>query len=304
MSFKVLKAGILATLQDFGRFGFADRGLSQSGPADEHAYHWANHLLSNAFNATVVEITLGNIAWQALDDMQIAICGADCQFTIDGQAIPIWQTVTIKQGQTLSCKTATSGLRTYVAVKGGFQAECLFGSCSTNLREQIGRASQIGDILKTSPIGQTHVIERSVPVFYQPNYQQVLTLRLLPTYQHDQFSQQQLSTLLEQHYRIDTASDRVGYRLQGKAIEQVPARFLSEGMAYGSVEITTAGLPIILLKDRPTVGGYPKVGTVFSLDLSALTQRQMATEVRFKLMKLAEAQSERRQFNRFFNINY
>ncbi|NQY26530.1 MAG: allophanate hydrolase, partial [Piscirickettsiaceae bacterium] len=106
--------------------------------------------------------------------------------------------------------------------------------------------------------------------------------------------------LFGQTYNIGKESDRTGCRLEGQSIENTPATMISEGMAYGSVEITTAGLPIILLKDAPTIGGYPKIGTVLSLDLAKLAQRQPGCEVSFELIDIETAQQLRREFNQFF----
>jgi allophanate hydrolase subunit 2 len=155
----------------------------------------------------------------------------------------------------------------------------------------------------TQPLIAKSTRKKAIPYYFKPNYQQPLTLRLIPSYQHQHFSQDQISLLLNQHYLINSASDRTGCRLHGQAIQQVPAKMVSEGIVYGSVEITTDGQPIILLKDRPTIGGYPKIGTVFSLDLSKLAQRQTGAQVKFELMTLEQAQQKRRQFNQFFNIS-
>lgn len=305
MSFRVIKPGFLATLQDNGRYGYAESGLSQSGVADEQAYQWANYLLDNRFNDAVVELTLGNCEWQALDDMEIVIAGADLRFSIDDQPAPLWQTILIRQGETLKCQNAVEGkgVRSIIAVKAGFLTPLKFGSRAVNLREKIGDAIQAGDHLMTQPLIAKSTRKKTIPYYFKPNYQQPLTLRLIPSYQHEIFDQEQISTLLRQNYLINAASDRTGCRLHGQAIQKVPENMTSEGVAYGSVEITTDGQPIILLKDRPTIGGYPKIGTVFSLDLSKLAQRQTETQVKFELMTLKEAQQQRRQFNRFFNIS-
>jgi biotin-dependent carboxylase-like uncharacterized protein len=304
MSFRVIKSGFLATIQDAGRYGYAENGVSQSGAADEHAYQWANHLLDNDFNAAVVEISLGNCEWQALDTMEIIITGADFHFTIDDKPVPLWQTIWIKQGETLKCQIAEqrAGIRSVIAVKAGFQTMLQFGSRSVNLREQIGEEIKAGDTLITLPFTKQAMRKRAIPYYFKPDYDQPLVLRLIPGYQYQQFSQKQKKILLNQDYLINSASDRVGCRLHGQAIQNVPAKMVSEGIAYGSVEITTDGQPIVLLKDRPTIGGYPKIGTVSSLDLSKLAQRQAGTSVRFELMTLELAQQQRQQFNRFFKI--
>ena len=306
MSFRIIKPGFLATIQDTGRAGYAEQGLSQSGVADEQAFHWANYLLGNHFNDAAVELTIGNIEWQALCDMEIVICGADMDFTIDERPIATWQTAVIKEGEMLRCQTAKqgAGLRAVIALKGGIQSQTIFGSRSVNLREQIGQAIQADETLMTLPLAIQKMTIRQIPAYFKPDYSQPLVLRLIPGYQYDDFTDQQIEALLNQHYLLNATSDRTGCRLHGQAIQNVPEKMISEGVTYGSVEITTDGQPIILLKDRPTIGGYPKIGTVMTLDLSQLAQRQAGTQIKFELMSLEQAQQQRREFNTFFGITY
>ena len=134
------------------------------------------------------------------------------------------------------------------------------------------------------------------------NSENSILLRLLKTYQFNKFSQQQIDIFLKQTYTISNDSDRSGYRLIGAPVYPNKQKMISEGISYGSVEITGDGMPIILLKDAPTIGGYFKIGTVFSLDLAKLAQKKANTEVKFKLMDIEEAQKKRIQFNNFFNI--
>jgi biotin-dependent carboxylase-like uncharacterized protein len=299
LSFKVIKAGFVSTIQDRGRFGVAHHGLSQSGVADEHAYYWANHLLGNKVNDAVLEITFGACELLALTDTAIVVSGADLGFKVNDKPYPNWQVLPVKKGDVLTWVTPKSGIRAYLAVQGGFQSLKHFNSRSVNLREKVGSLIQVNDELlseasKPSDVGKT------MPAWFKPNYQQDLTLRLLPSYQFEKFSKKQHQTLFGQAYKIGKASDRTGCRLEGEPIENTPATMISEGIAYGSVEITTAGLPIILLKDAPTIGGYPKIGTVFSLDLAKLAQRQAGNEVSFELINIEAAQQLRREFEQFF----
>jgi len=303
MSFRILRSGFLLTIQDGGRFGLAHYGVSQSGVADEQAAYWANHLLGNHFNDAVIEITLGDFECIALDETDIVITGADLDFTLNDKSITMWQENHIVKGDKIRCATAKKGqgVRAYIAVKGGFKTPNLFNSRSVNLREHIGQPLQQDDVL-TSTRSEPKPIKRSTPLFLRPNYSEPLILRFLASYQYADFTQTQINTFLNQSYLIQSTSDRTGYRLEGKAIADVASKMISEGIAYGSIEITTAGQPIILLKDRPTIGGYPKIGTVFSLDLAKLAQRQPGCEVIFKSMDLEVAQQLRQQFNAFFGI--
>ncbi|NOQ94885.1 MAG: 5-oxoprolinase/urea amidolyase family protein [Methylophaga sp.] len=302
MSFDVIKSGFFSLIEDYGRFGFARYGLSQSGVADEHAYCWANHLLDNHFNDAVLEITFGSCELKALDAMSIAVTGADLGFRVNGSPQPLWQVINVQTGDTLTWSTAKSGIRSYLAVKGGFQSEPLFNSKSVNVRENIGSQLKNGDLLSCQADTKNRA-HRVVPSEFIPDYQQRLTLRVLPSYQFDLFEEPQKEHFLNQRYTVSSASDRTGCRLDGRAMTDVQARMISEGICYGSVEITTEGLPIILLKDSPTMGGYPKIATVFSLDLAKLAQRQSGCEVTFESIDIETAQQKRHEFNAFFAIN-
>ncbi len=299
MSFKVIKAGFHSTIQDRGRFSLAHHGLSQSGVADEHAYCWANHLLANDVNDAVLEVTFGGCELLSLIDTCIVVTGAELGFKINGELQENWQVLVVNKGDTLSWSTPKTGVRAYLAVQGGFKTTQYFNSRSINLREHVGTLIQVGDELPSKPSNPCDT-GKVMPAWYKPNYQEPLTLRLLASYQFENFTEQQRQTLFGQTYKIGKASDRTGCRLEGNPIMATPTTMISEGMAYGSVEITTAGLPIILLKDAPTIGGYPKIGTVFSLDLAKLAQRQPGSEVSFEMIDIETAQRLRRAFNQFF----
>ncbi|SMN11831.1 Allophanate hydrolase 2 subunit 2 [uncultured Candidatus Thioglobus sp.] len=298
MSFKVIKSGFLATIQDNGRFGHAQHGISQSGVMDEHAYAWANYLLDNHFNDAVIEITFGGLQLQAQDEAIIALTGADLDFKINNKPVALWHSIKIFEGDVLSCGYPKSGVRAYLAVKGGFNTEIMFGSKSVNLREHIGTKLENQDTLNCKSFEQCNY--QVMPEKYRPNYSQNLILRVLPSYQFNDFNTAQKDVFFNQNYTISNANDRTGCRLNGTAIEIKEVAMISEGMSYGSVEIATDGLPIILLKDAPTIGGYAKIGTVFSLDLAKLAQRQANTELKFELISIDEAQKQRQKFNQFF----
>lgn len=300
MSFKVIKAGFYSTVQDVGRFGFADKGLAKSGVLDEHAYRWANYLLDNHQTDAVLEITFGDCCLEALQDVVIAITGADMQFTINGEAKSNWHSYSVQAGDQLCWKTAQTGMRAYLAVQGGFTTPAMFNARAVNTREQLGKHLQIGDVLPFKTATET-LATRCVPQDYQADYTKPLYLHLLPSYQFEQFSPEQVKTFFKNTYQISQQSDRTGYRLIGKPIDDIPPKMTSEGMVVGSVEVTPQGLPIILMNDAPTIGGYPKIGTVVSEDLAKLAQRPPNTEVRFTLTNIHEAQQRKRQWLNFFS---
>lgn len=300
MSFLVVKPGFLTLVQDLGRYGVAHLGLARAGVMDQHASRWANYLLNNKQTDAVLEITLGGCELEAQANTIIAVTGAEMGFQINGQLKTNWQTYRIKAGDRLSWANATQGTRAYLAVKAGLQTETYFLSRSVNVREHVGRSVSQGDSLAYQPC-ISGLPNRMMPGMFKPDYSAALTLRLLPSYQFDLFSEQQKNTFFKQLYRVSTHADRVGYRLDGEPIIEVPEKMISEGMAYGSVEITSAGLPIILMNDAPTMGGYPKIGTVFSLDLYQLAQRQANTAVNFELLSIDQAQQYAKTFLHFFD---
>lgn len=302
MSFKVIKPGFYSSVQDAGRFGFARVGLAKSGVMDEHAYRWANYLLDNAQTDAVLEITFGDCLLQAQAPTQIAVTGADMRFQINGERKANWRSHQVKAGDQIRWKTAQSGMRAYLAVKGGFQTPVWFNARSVNRREHIGAVLAVDDSLPYVA-NAVEVTGRSVPADYQPDYQKPLVLHMLPSYQFEHFTPHQIKNFFKNTYQISTDSDRTGYRLQGEPINDVPAKMTSEGMVVGSVEITSKGLPIVLLNDAPTIGGYPKIGTVVSEDLAKLVQRQPNSEVRFTLTTIEETQHRKQQWLNFFSTS-
>ena len=302
MSFKVVKSSFLSTVQDYGRLNHGEHGMSQSGVMDEHAFCWANHLLNNHFNDAVIEITFGGLQLEAQADTFIAVTGADLDFKINDETAQMWHGLQIHKGDVLSWGNPKIGVRAYLAVKGGLDTSVLFDSRSVNLREHIGAKLAEGDELSYKGFNETTY--RFIPPQYIPNYNQDITLRLLPTYQFNEFSINQRDLFFNQNYTITNANDRTGCRLSGAPISIKKEQMISEGISYGCVEIATDGLPIILLKDAPSIGGYPKIGTVFSLDLARLAQRQPNTKLRFELMNIHEAQKQRKKFNEFFEISF
>jgi len=303
MSFKVIKPGFISSIQDLGRYSLGHLGIAQSGVADQHAFCWANYLLENDVNAAALEITFGGCELQAQCNTQIAITGADFDFRLNGKPQHNWQVIIVNKGDRLTWASSHNGVRAYLAVAGGFQTEVYFSSRSVNVREHIGQLIEAGDELACNTTAELAQLSRTIPARFKPDYQQLLTLRMLPSYQFDQFDPSQQQTLFNQIYEVDRGSDRTGCRLIGTAIENTPNTMISEGIAYGSVEITSAGLPIILLNDRPTIGGYPKIGTVLSLDLAMLAQRQAGAKVIFERIDIESAQQLRHNFNQFFGLN-
>ena len=303
---KVLKPGILTLVQDLGRFAYQHIGLSPGGAADEHAFLWANRLLNNRSNTPALEICFGGLQLEVLANTTIAITGAEMNATLNNQPIENWQTHTLKVGDKLSFAHASSGIRSYLAIQDGFELQPSFGSVATVMREKIGGIDGYGNPLKVDdflPCSQHKPkLTTHVPPLFIPDYQRSLILSVIPNEQTDQFDEAELEKLYHWTYRISTQSDRMGIRLEGEPIMPNVQGIISEGIPYGTIQLPPDGQPIILLKDRQTMGGYPKVGILFVLDAFLLAQQQAHTEVRFTQISLEEAQEKLRYFYRFFGV--
>jgi len=296
--FEIVNAGIFTTIQDLGRVGYSHLGISTSGAMDEYAYLWSQKLLNNQ-NCNALEVMVG-LTLQAKSSTQIAICGADLDFKINGVAKPIWQSYTIEAGDILSFGRRVSGQRAYLAVKEGFVLEKKYGSYATTLKEQIGSKLKKGDFLAFKPFQAKHTYR--VQSKYIPRYKKSLTLRILLSYQESYFSQEAKALFFSSSYEITLQSDRMGYKLKGKAITPDKGGIRSEGIAFGSIQIPKDGQPIILLKERQTIGGYPKIGTLLPIDCFGLAQLPLGARLRFKEIKIEQAQAKMRDFYMCFGL--
>ena len=303
---KVLEPGLLMTLQDFGRFGYLSKGLTRGGPADENAFLWANKLLDNRFDAAQLEITLGGATLQFEQPTQFAITGAEVPLTLDDQPLAVWQNYQAKAGQVLKVGMAKHGLRAYLAVAGGFSAEPQWGSVATVMREKIGGPQQDGSPVQA---GQTlsapragRFVSRRVSWKYQPDYSKTPTLGLLPGNQYDQFPSSVRENFCFHDYTVDSSSNRMGVRLKGQALNYEGKGIVSEGINIGSVQVPPNGEPIIMMCDRQTLGGYPKLGTISPLDISRLAQCRPGDKVRFSRVEIDQVQQQLARYYRFFDV--
>ncbi len=305
MSLRVDHAGVLALLVDRGRRGYQHVGVSVGGPMDEHAYLWANRLLGNKQSATQIEITYGLFRCQFEEDTHIALTGANLQATLNDKPIRSWQTYAVTAGDVLAFKTPHAGLRSYLAVKGGFQVEPHLGSTTTLMRDHIGGLRQDGQALSKTdliPFNRYAVKHRgqALPEAFIPDYTAKVELGVMLSYQFNQFDMSVIKRFFTSEYTISQHIDRMGYRLSGHAIHYEGQPLISEGISYGAIQISGDGQPIILMCDRQTIGGYPKVGCVTALDMNKLSQRGSGDTVMFRPIKAQTARNDMRAFERFF----
>ena len=294
--FKVLQPGILSLLQDAGRFGQHAIGLTNGGPLDRLSFNWANRLCGNDESACVIEASIGGLSLEAELDTTIALTGGDAPLSINGMPAAAWQTHHIKAGDKISLGIAQVATRHYLAVRGGFQLSPMFGSTATVVREKLGGLSgaalQAGDHIPYNASSGDSDTCLSVDPKHRPDYSGDITLRVIPGYQHKAFDHVQIARFYNHEFTISDKCDRMGFRMTGPEIQSGISGMLSEGICYGAIQIPADGQPIVLLNDRQTIGGYPKVGAVFSLDIAKLTQRLPGTVVSFEAITIDEAQTQ------------
>lgn len=286
MSVKVLVPGPLTTVQDLGRFGYQKSGIPCSGVMDQRAYRIANELLGNCRGEAVLEHTLFGGSYLFSADTVIALTGADMTAAINGSPCPLGRPVPVRAGDILSLGMARQGCRTYLAAAGGFDVPTVLGSRSTDLKCGIGgyqgRALRAGDILKTGPAPASYekIKENYAP---QPEYGSDMTVRVIEGPQADYFTPQGLDTFYSAPYMVSEQSDRMGCRLNGPSIESIRGTdIVSDGVVFGSIQVTSSGHPIVLMADRQTTGGYAKIATVITEDLPLLVQARPGNIIHFK----------------------
>ncbi|MCX4029175.1 biotin-dependent carboxyltransferase [Endozoicomonas sp. SM1973] len=311
MAFKVINPGLISVIQDFGRYGYQHIGVTTGGPMDEHAFLWANRLLDNAFDAAQLEITIGMLQLEVQQPTVIAMTGADLGATINGLAVRPWQSYPVNQGDQIAFNRPKTGLRAYLAVKGGLQITQQLGSAATVVRERIGGLQANGKKLATGdvlpyPIMSPSVVQpfvsKRVPEQFIPDYSAPLILGVILGYQCNSFAQAEIQKFFSNKYEITQDIDRMGYRLTGEPVNSLLEGIISEGISYGAIQIPKDGQPIVLLRDRQTIGGYPKIGCVTTLDAARLSQRGPGTKIRFAIKDIHQAEAERMIYNRFFGI--
>jgi len=297
----VIRPGVQSSLQDLGRFGVASQGLSQGGTMDLHAHCWANKILENSVSCPTLEIVIGLAEFKAKSDLLLALAGAEMQARIDGVAVGNWCSFSLLQGQTLTLKAAVSGMRSYLAVSGGFQIKPILGSVSTVVRNQLGgldgKMLQVDDFLPS----KLHALSprNYVPRSFLPEYSDTIILRVIESYQATEFSAEELKKFYQSEYTLTQDCDRMGARLTGEPIN-APAGLISEGVALGAIQVPADGQAIILLNDRQTLGGYPKIGCVARVDLPKLAQARPGTRIKFTPVALVKARDEWQDFSRYF----
>ena len=291
MSLKVIQPGILSLLQDGGRTGQQRIGLTNGGPLDRRAFDYCNRLLGNAKNCTLLEISFGGLHLQALVDTFICITGAKLPLHINGKEQPQWQVLPVAAGDEIQLEFAEQGCRAYLGVADGFTIPPSFGSSATVMRENIGGLHgdklQAGDNLPCS--GARLAVNYCLNEADRPVYGDPARLLLVPGYQQAAFDPAQQWRFFNSEYRLTERCDRMGFRLEGETVHSNIVGMLSEGICHGAIQIPADGQPIVLMNDRQTIGGYPKIGSVIPRDTARLSQLSPGSQVYFEAISIEQA---------------
>jgi len=276
----------LCLLQDAGRFGVRHLGVTQGGALDWRSMAWANWLLGNGLNAAVIEITLGGFTVVAEDDCVLALAGADLGARIDGEPLAPWRSFRLHKGQRLQFTQPLLGARAYLAAPGGFEAPKVLGSSATVVREELGGLDGMGHALgkgaSLSYSGNSVMLLRELSEEQRPDLSLDVPLDLVLGAQIGEFSGQSLFDAFNGVWNLDSRGDRMGIRLLGTALQYQGKPMISEGIPLGAVQVPPDGQPIVLLNDRQTIGGYPRLGALTPLALARLAQCLPGEQVRLR----------------------
>jgi 5-oxoprolinase (ATP-hydrolysing) subunit C len=292
----VTSIGPASSVQDGGRPGSQRYGLTPSGAVDRLALAAANTLVGNELFAAAIEIGPFAAAFSARGGaVRVALAGASRSAEIAGRAVAFDTSTTVADGETLTLGFAKGGSFSYLAIEGGIEGEPMFGSLAVNARAGLGsphpRPLQSGDELQTEPASVAP--ERRIELPAIPD----APIRIVFGPQDDEFSDDAKKLFLDSEWKVSATSDRMGYRLEGPAINHLHGHnIVSDGTVNGSIQVPGAGQPIVLMPDRGTSGGYPKIATVISADLGRFAQIPAGRAFRFKAVTMAEAQAEARNF--------
>ena len=303
MSITVIRPGLNSIFQDSGRHGHQHLGVPVGGAMDLRAHHLANLIAGNSTDMATLEITLVGPELRFDAAACIALTGGDLSPALNGQPIPMGRPLIVREGDTLSFGARRMGVRTYLAWHGGIDLPSVLGSQSTYLRGGLGgfqgRALQKGDVLPLKvalPAQALDTLESELSDIYIYLPATLVSnprerLRVVRGSHTELFTEAAVEALLTGDYRISNQSDRMGYRLEGPALPLRENRqLLSEGATFGSIQVPADGAPIVLMADRQSIGGYPKIAHVAMVDLPQLAQCMPGDIVRFEEIDLSTAQ--------------
>ncbi|WP_396333836.1 biotin-dependent carboxyltransferase family protein [Burkholderia anthina] len=297
----VREPGLHTTVQDRGRFGFRAAGVPVSGPLDRIGLRLANALVGNPDATPALEIMLrGPVLEVAADSVRVALAGCDGMLEIRGEParkVPAGRSVRLVRGTTFAIATTGQSACGYLAVEGGIDVPAVLGSAATYVRGGLGgcdgRALRAGDRIG---LRSGAARERAERAFAQPfDLQADAPVRVVPGPQADYFDAAAFATFIGGEYTVSAQADRMGFRLDGPRIEHAHGfDLVSDGIVSGAIQVPGSGMPIVLMADAQTTGGYPKIATVISADLPVLARRKPGARLRFAAVSVLDAERARR----------
>ena len=286
--------GLLTTIQDAGRFGYGQFGVTPSGPMDAESFQIANLLVGNPPGESALEATVLGPAFHTTEDTIIAIAGADMSPALNGKPIPMNRAISVPAGSEVKLQVAKNGSRTYIASSGGFDIAPVMGSRATSLQCHIGglegRKLEKGDTIPLREVISVpqNLSHRSVSHHIRRKQENIVRVILGP--QDDCFTEEGLSAFLGTPYTVSKDFDRMGCRLEGQPIQhKTDGNIISDGIVNGAIQVPTTGQPIIMLAERQATGGYTKIATVMSADLPIIGQCIPGDIIRFEAVSIEEA---------------
>jgi len=295
---KVLNSGLFTSIQDLGRIKFLRYGVTTSGAMDDFALRIGNRLVGNQQDEAGIEMTFVGGEYLIMQDCIISITGGNLNPKIEGKGVPMWTSVFLRKGSKLSFESAGRGSRSYLCIQGGIDISLVLGSKSTDIK--VGFGGYKGRILKPNDIiyKKDDKLDISyVGNYFSPHFEYyswnlpIVQIRVLLGPELDYFSEKGINTFLNSDYIISTKAERMGYQLDGPKIEHSKKgpNIITSATPVGAVQVPEKGIPIILMRDNQTTGGYPKIATVITPDISVLAQRRTWDKINFSEVDIEEA---------------
>jgi len=290
----VIDPGIMTTVQDLGRTGYRAFGMPVSGVMDRYAFAMSNIMAENGREAAVLEMTLRGGRFRFANEEYVAVCGADMQGKLNGRKIKNWSSFYVPRDSELVFGYAATGCRTYVAFSGGIAVPQVMGSRSTYLRGGLGgyqgRALQNGDVFEITRVEALPIRPKELAYPLVPKYANDVRLRVILGPQNDLFTEEGIATFLRSRYTVSTRNDRMGYLLDGAAVtHKNGADIVSDALCPGAVQVPGNCMPMIMMADCQTSGGYAKIAVVIGADLAKLAQAKAGDRISFVACSDSEA---------------
>lgn len=282
----IQQPGLMSAIIDAGRGIHQQRGFSESGPMDDDAFFWVNWLCANPEGTPAIE-WVGPAEFVATADIHVAVTGPGAKVSVNAGTQALWETLPLKEGDCLSVEPHKTGTRHYIGIRGAWNVPRVAQSACTVAREKLGGLHEDGsycaaeDIISVTADTPLTTL-REVPAWGRPDYSSDIPINVILGYQSRWFSEVAKQLFFTSNYKITNKIDRMGYRLSGTPVKCARSEMHSEGITLGAVQCPPDGQPIVMMRDRQTLGGYPKLGCVSPVDLNRLAQSVPGEQVSFQ----------------------